>query len=126
MKFVLWLLALAIFNVSVPRRGLMSFLPDLPKGTTLDWFRGESFSPPKGIDVISTGWSCQLGIAGKGNYRFSPPKGIDVISTLSGRRHRVASHSVSVPRRGLMSFLRSWCQSRHVPQLEVFQSPEGD
>jgi hypothetical protein len=68
-------------GVSVPRRGLMSFLQHADGDG--DRNPDERFSPPKGIDVIST-----LSSGGRTMPKalslmsFSPPKGIDVISTL--------------------------------------------
>jgi hypothetical protein len=82
----------------------MSFLQVYPMGMLAFW-RG-CFSPPKGIDVISTQLANRL-LGRSGSLGFSPPKGIDVISTVALATKLAAGRSpVSVPRRGLMSFLR--------------------
>ena len=108
------------------------------------------FSPPKGIDVISTDPVQKRGYMND-SLSFSPPKGIDVISTVpyGNLRLRYGSGRVSVPRRGLMSFLPeaaeppsdaptrfsppkgidviSTCDPHtYVWWFEQFQSPEGD
>jgi hypothetical protein len=162
-------------NVSVPRRGLMSFLllgRNIPQKNRLAGFsppkgidvistlgvrrvhlRTGGFSPPKGIDVISTRWRRRPWPRQPPNKCFSPPKGIDVISTPKRLLGSRCPLTVSVPRRGLMSFLRNgqvattyrlrkqvsvprrglmsflpgipWGRIYYKPTV-MFQSPEGD
>ena len=111
-------------GVSVPRRGLMSFLPDhFRRDQAKDHFKG--FSPPKGIDVISTGPRRQYGwrtvapvsvprrglmsflhlqrlrVARVLRLCFSPPKGIDVISTCTRVCLQVRVRSCFSPPKGI-------------------------
>ena len=57
--------------------------------------------------------------------RFSPPKGIHCFSTGLGLGAGASSHTVSVPRRGFIVFLRLSKRLLGMSALP-FQSPEGD
>jgi hypothetical protein len=132
-------------DVSVPWRGLVSFLlitrfEGLPGTVSFqspggDWChfyecRGsrepaelDRFSPLAGIGVISTH---ELRNAGRpqGLSRFSPLAGIGVISTVRRSLDEVLQVDVSVPWRGLVSFLLTY-KGRERP-VDLFQSPGGD
>jgi hypothetical protein len=90
-------------------------------------YAGKCFSPPKGIDVIST---MQLTALTAVLKSFSPPKGIDVISTANSSetvsREEFQQLQVSVPRRGLMSFLPAARRSTCVSARRLsFSPPKG-
>jgi hypothetical protein len=87
----------------------------------------EGFSPLAGIGVISTrGVSAPLTSSTWSSTGFSPLAGIGVISTSRTTRPS-RSTEVSVPWRGLVSFLRDGTIARaRIVCDDTFQSPGGD